>query len=82
MPRVESSAGAGPAVDGDPALIGAPLTIRGTCRPGRHVGLGSYLAIRRVPEHGVPALSRLSSSLRALLAAGVDMALIGAGEVW
>ncbi|MDQ6772044.1 MAG: VTT domain-containing protein [Candidatus Dormibacteraeota bacterium] len=42
------------------------------------LGLGSYLAIRRVPEHGFTALARLPSNLRALLAAGVDMALVGA----
>ncbi|MGI8562744.1 MAG: VTT domain-containing protein [Candidatus Dormibacter sp.] len=42
------------------------------------LGLGSYVAIRRVPEHSVIALGRLSTSLRALLAAAVDMALIGA----
>lgn len=42
------------------------------------IGIGSYLGIRRLPEHSVAALIRLSSSLRAVLAAGVDMALIGA----
>lgn len=42
------------------------------------VGLGSYVAIRRVPGPGVAALTRLPSNLRALLAAGVDMAMIGA----
>jgi hypothetical protein len=41
------------------------------------LGVGSYLGIRRVPEHSLVALERLSPGLRALLAAGVDVALIG-----
>jgi membrane protein DedA with SNARE-associated domain/DNA-binding transcriptional ArsR family regulator len=42
------------------------------------LGVGSYLALRRVPEHSVAGLARMSTSLRAVLAAGVDMAMIGA----
>ncbi|HSP08793.1 MAG TPA: VTT domain-containing protein [Candidatus Dormibacteraeota bacterium] len=42
------------------------------------LGVGSYIAIRRVPENSITALARLPSNLRALLAASVDMALIGA----
>jgi membrane protein DedA with SNARE-associated domain len=42
------------------------------------IGVGSYFAIHRVPEHSITAVTRLASNLRAVLAAGVDMAMIGA----
>jgi membrane protein DedA with SNARE-associated domain/DNA-binding transcriptional ArsR family regulator len=42
------------------------------------IGVGSYIAIRRLPEPGAAGLSRLSSGLRAILAAGIDVALISA----
>jgi membrane-associated protein len=42
------------------------------------IGVGSYLGIRRVPEHSIAASTRISPKLRAVLAAGVDMAMIGA----
>lgn len=41
------------------------------------LGVGTYFGIRRVPEHSLTALAGLSSGLRALLAAGVDLAMIG-----
>jgi membrane protein DedA with SNARE-associated domain len=41
------------------------------------LGAGAYLGIRRVPEHSLVALAGLSPGLRALLAAGVDVAMIG-----
>jgi membrane protein DedA with SNARE-associated domain/DNA-binding transcriptional ArsR family regulator len=42
------------------------------------LGVGSYLGIRRVPEHSIAASAHISPGLRAVLAAGVDMAMIGA----
>jgi membrane-associated protein len=42
------------------------------------IGVGSYLGIRRVPEHSIAASTYISPKLRAVLAAGVDMAMIGA----
>jgi membrane protein DedA with SNARE-associated domain/DNA-binding transcriptional ArsR family regulator len=42
------------------------------------LGVGSYLALRRVPEHSLAGLARMSNSVRAVLAAGVDMAMIAA----
>jgi membrane-associated protein len=42
------------------------------------IGVGSYLGIRRVPEQSIAASTHISPKLRALLAAGVDMAMIGA----
>jgi membrane-associated protein len=42
------------------------------------LGVGSYVAVRRVPEHSIAGLARMSTSVRALLAAGVDMAMIAA----
>jgi membrane-associated protein len=42
------------------------------------IGIGSYLGIRRVPEHSLAASLHISPRLRAVLAAGVDMAMIGA----
>jgi DNA-binding transcriptional ArsR family regulator len=42
------------------------------------IGVGSYLGIRRVPEQSIAASTHISPKLRAVLAAGVDMAMIGA----
>lgn len=42
------------------------------------IGIGSYLGIRRVPEHSIAASAHISPKLRAVLAAGIDMAMIGA----
>jgi membrane-associated protein len=41
------------------------------------LGVGTYFGIRRVPEHSLAAVAGLSPGLRALLAAGVDVAMIG-----
>lgn len=42
------------------------------------LGVGSYLGIRRLPEHSLAASTHISPRIRAVLAAGVDMAMIGA----
>jgi membrane-associated protein len=42
------------------------------------IGVGSYLGIRRVPAHSIAASTHISPKLRAVLAAGIDMAMIGA----
>jgi membrane protein DedA with SNARE-associated domain len=42
------------------------------------VGVGGYVAIRRIPEGGRAGLARLPSNLRSVLALSVDMAVIAA----
>jgi membrane-associated protein len=66
------------------ALVGAPasrflsqlqnLVLQGGLLIG--VGVGAYLAVRRIPAPGRAALARLPSRLRVTLAVAVDVALI------